>query len=188
MNFRKNEHNYNKYAKELSYQPGEKVWLWVPSKAEGLTKKLTHGWRGPYVIENVKDTHCVLITEEAERIHKVVHMNRLRLCYDAKRKPESKKPMFLKDGDDDLREEDLPNSPREVEEDDIDIDIELDADEFEVDFIVRDRKFKDKRSGKQSTQYLIRWKGYDSSEDTWVNEEDLSCPDKLNEFKETQGK
>jgi len=34
--------------------------------------------------------------------------------------------------------------------------------------------------------YKIRWAGYGSEEDSWVQPEDLNCPDKLEEFIETR--
>lgn len=42
--------------------------------------------------------------------------------------------------------------------------------EYEVEAILNHR---DTVSGRQ---YLIRWKGYDSDEDSWENEKNLTCP------------
>ena len=36
------------------------------------------------------------------------------------------------------------------------------------------------------TEYLIRWKDFDSSDDEWVPEHDLDCPLKLKAFRERQ--
>lgn len=48
--------------------------------------------------------------------------------------------------------------------------------DYEVDAIL---KHKETRNGRQ---YLIRWKGYDSSEDTWEKEINLKCPEILNTY------
>ena len=43
--------------------------------------------------------------------------------------------------------------------------------EYEVEKILR------KRVKKGTTQYLVKWKGYSSSENTWEPTENLHCPD-----------
>lgn len=53
--------------------------------------------------------------------------------------------------------------------------------EFEVEQIIKHRYWKNSR------QYLIRWKGYDSSDDTWENERNLNCPKILNEYNKSIG-
>ncbi|EFN79054.1 Chromobox protein-like protein 5 [Harpegnathos saltator] len=49
-------------------------------------------------------------------------------------------------------------------------------DEYEVDMIISHRTIKGRR------QFLIRWKGYNSSSDSWENEKDLHCPKLIEEF------
>ena len=41
---------YDKTAKERSYDIGQKVWLYTPNNRKGLSSKLTHNWHGPYRI------------------------------------------------------------------------------------------------------------------------------------------
>lgn len=48
--------------------------------------------------------------------------------------------------------------------------------EYEVEAIIDSRKSKDR------TKYLIRWKGYDESDDTWEFEDTLNCPDLIKAF------
>lgn len=50
---------------------------------------------------------------------------------------------------------------------------------YEVEWILSD-KFVQKRS------YLVRWKGYDSSHDSWVLESDLHCPSILKKYKQSK--
>lgn len=53
--------------------------------------------------------------------------------------------------------------------------------EYEVEAIL---KHKDTTNGRQ---FLIRWKGYDSSEDTWEGENNLKCPTVLNKYLRSSG-
>ncbi len=50
--------------------------------------------------------------------------------------------------------------------------------EYEIKEIVSDRKTG--RSHKQ--QYLVRWKGYPASENSWVDAADLNTPELLREY------
>lgn len=49
--------------------------------------------------------------------------------------------------------------------------------EFEVESIV------DSKIVKGKTKYLVRWKNYDQSDDTWQAEETLNCPELIRAFK-----
>ena len=60
-------------------------------------------------------------------------------------------------------------APREVEE-------EQEDEVFSVEKIVSKKVVGGK------TQYLLKWKGYDSDENTWEPEENLDCQDLLEEF------
>lgn len=48
--------------------------------------------------------------------------------------------------------------------------------EYEVEEVVDSKKVKGR------TKYLIRWKGYDESDDTWEFEDTLNCPDLIKAF------
>jgi chromobox protein 3 len=37
-----------------------------------------------------------------------------------------------------------------------------------------------------STQYLVKWKGYPSTQNTWEPAENLNCPRRLEDFKKAQ--
>lgn len=57
---------------------------------------------------------------------------------------------------------------------------EEEEEEYEVEAIVADRT----RRGKK--QYLLKWKGYPDSENTWEDEESLCCPELLYEYLQTK--
>lgn len=52
--------------------------------------------------------------------------------------------------------------------------------EYEVEEIITDRKKRRKK------QFLVKWKGYPSSENSWVNEQDLNAPELLEEYRLSQ--
>lgn len=47
---------------------------------------------------------------------------------------------------------------------------------FKVEKLINLRTIKGRR------QFLVRWKGYRESADTWENEKDLNCPKLIEEF------
>lgn len=47
-------------------------------------------------------------------------------------------------------------------------------------------KIMDSKILKGKTKYLIRWKGWDSSDDTWEPEETLNCPELIRKFKKAK--
>lgn len=53
----------------------------------------------------------------------------------------------------------------------------IDAKDYEVEKIV---EVHHKKNGKR--EFLIRWKGFTSKDDTWEPEENLSCPELINRF------
>jgi len=56
--------------------------------------------------------------------------------------------------------------------------IDQGEEEYEIELIISDRNFGRNRK----KQYLIHWKGYPSSDDSWVNHEDLHTPEILQEY------
>jgi len=56
--------------------------------------------------------------------------------------------------------------------------IDQGEEEYEIELIISDRSFG--RNWKK--QYLVHWKGYPSSDDSWVNHGDLHIPETLQEY------
>lgn len=56
---------------------------------------------------------------------------------------------------------------------------EIEEEEYEVE------KCVDKRIVKGKTQYLIKWKGFDDTDNTWEPIENLECSELISEYEET---
>lgn len=72
----------DKFATDVHYNVGEKVWLNVMAYKKGTCKKLEPKWKGPYVITsrrgNVNYTIKLLNSNKPEEI---VHQSRLKCAY-----------------------------------------------------------------------------------------------------------
>jgi hypothetical protein len=79
---------HDKTAKTVVFQPGDQVWLWSPNLSPVPSRKLKLKWVGPYVVsERIGPVNYRLITRDNVRIHKVVHVNRLRPVYNPHKRP-----------------------------------------------------------------------------------------------------
>jgi len=56
--------------------------------------------------------------------------------------------------------------------------IDQGEEEYEIEAIISDRSFR----RNQKKQYLIHWKGYPSSNDSWVDHKDLHALEILQEY------
>lgn len=56
---------------------------------------------------------------------------------------------------------------------------DIDEQFYEVDYLL-DHKLVESRS------FLVRWKGFDSSHDSWVEESDMQCPRILKKYKQSK--
>ena len=52
--------------------------------------------------------------------------------------------------------------------------------EYEVEMIINDRYLRQGR--KKKRQFLVKWKGYPHSENSWVSEEDMHAPGLLTDY------
>ena len=86
----KEANRYNARHANISYNPGDKVWLWSPpgqrhlgkASAAGLTTKLLFNWHGPWTIVRVISpvNYQIERPEKKKIISKVVHVRRLKKC------------------------------------------------------------------------------------------------------------
>ena len=70
---------YDKKAKEISYNVGERVWLYTPNKRKGLSSKLTHNWHGPFrILSQTSPVNYLLDANDEHSVTQIVHVNRLQ--------------------------------------------------------------------------------------------------------------
>ncbi|KAL5020808.1 hypothetical protein ScPMuIL_002107, partial [Solemya velum] len=78
---RRQKLNYDKKISGKAFHVGDKVWLYVPRSAKGLSPKLTRFWTGPFdIIQKLSDVNYV-ISQPDSRKKQVVHFNRLKPCF-----------------------------------------------------------------------------------------------------------
>jgi predicted aspartyl protease/transposase InsO family protein len=136
----------NHGRREESFEPGDIVWLSsknIHIEAGTLTSKLQPKYLGPFEItRRVSDVDYALDLPAHWKKHPVFHTSLLKRHVD--------------------HSEEFPNRHIEIPEPDIASDGEL---EYEVQRILQKRERKYGR-GKR-TEYLVKWKGYDDSSNSW---------------------
>ena len=81
--------NYDKNAKEVEFNAGDRIWLYTPQVKPGLTSKLAHLWNGPYrIIRKLSPVNVEI--EEGPRRKTIVHVNRCKLYKDRQSRPMDK--------------------------------------------------------------------------------------------------
>jgi len=72
---------YDRKARLINYEPGQKVWLYNPRKVIGRAPKLQSNWEGPYeIVKKINDVvYC--IRKSYRHKNKVVHSDRLASYY-----------------------------------------------------------------------------------------------------------
>ena len=74
----KQAQNYNKDKREVFYESGDTVSIFVPSVKKGNVGKLTHKWRGPCnVLKRLFEVNY-LVNMPGRNKHKVVHVTNMK--------------------------------------------------------------------------------------------------------------
>jgi len=125
--------------KTINFDIGEVMLILKRYVKKGHVKKLTHLWRGPYVVVNKfpnRINYEVQLLKSGKDKH-IVHASNMKRFHEPHLTHLSKKLKTLEEYD------------------------EKHSVEYEVERIL-DRKYEDGEN-----YYLVKWKGYDSSESTW---------------------
>lgn len=175
---------YDRDSSPVTYEIGQKVWVYTPKNRRGLSKKLSHHWHGPYtIIAKTSPVNYVIRAADNSRISTTIHVYRLKPYTDPSARPIRQPPEDVDDPY--LTEADLPPdsfAPREttpvVANDDVG-DPGADTppphddspshdpllDVFTAEKLLRQRMYKGK------PQYKVKWKGY--RETTWEPVENI---------------
>ena len=177
---------FDEHAKDVPYQVGDVVWIYIPAVQQGLSRKLMRFWSGPYLL--VEQTGPVNFRvrnlENNKLLTAPIHVNRMKFAYDRYVRPnndtaptdsEQRDPipgLVLDDCPEDsfapllaTQESDknkvpiIPGLPL----------IQDDTQEYVIERIVRGRY----RNGR--LEYLIIWRDCPNSGNTWEPETNLNA-------------
>ena len=129
------------------FTPGDKVWLDAQHLKIRVPSKKLAPWRyGPFkILKRISPVTYRLLLPSQMKIHNVFHMDLLTPYIETQAYGEN-----------------YPQPPPEI------IDGE---EEYEVELIIDDRYIR--QGWKRKRQFLVKWKGYPQSENSWVSEEDM---------------
>ena len=83
------KYNASKKVKDSEFKPGDRVWLYTPQVAKGVSSKLAHLWNGPYrIIRKLSEVNVEI--EEGPRRKTIVHVNRCKRYHDRQQRPTEK--------------------------------------------------------------------------------------------------
>ena len=175
----KMKEKYDERAQEVEYQVGDCVWIYIPQFQSGLSRKLLKLWCGPYLL--VEKTGPVNFRvrnlENNKLLSSPIHVNRMKFAYDRYIRPDDDQPP--RDATQatevpGLEQTDCPQSSFEVllgtKESDqsptpilgVPAPVNSRPDqEYDIERVLRGRY----RKGR--LEYLIKWKGFPSSANTW---------------------
>ena len=157
-----------------TYTVGAKVWLYHPETPERRCPKFLHRWFGPYIITHQPGpvTFTIQACDHLKK-SRTVHISRLKPYHDSLDRPQQHLvPVVTHRSDPDFMSPDQQQT---------------EPDRYEVEAILSRRVVPSHKSGKNIIQYLIKWKGYSPSQNSWEPEENLDgCQQLLQEYLNTR--
>jgi len=157
---------YNKKHCAIKYEINDQVLLDVTHITLTGCKKLNSKWIGPYRIISIINANAVklLLPKQFSRLHPVFHVSKL-------------KPY-------------IPNNnksfPNRINKATAAPELNSDGQPlFEVEIIL-DKRIVDTNTRKKNIFYLVKWKNYDSSNNSWEPADNLlAAPDAVNEYEQS---
>ena len=68
-------------VRPFGYALGDRVYLLKQANKKGVSKKLSHKWKGPFTVVEVLSENNYLIRADANQKKQLVHANRLKRCF-----------------------------------------------------------------------------------------------------------
>ena len=175
----KMKERYNERAQDVEYQVGDCVWIYIPKFQTGLSRKLLKLWCGPYLlVERTGPVNFrVRNLENNKLLSTPIHVNRMKYAYDRYARPADDQPPRDATQSSELlglEQADCPESSFEVllgtQESNksrtpiLGLPVPVGSQssrEYEIERFLRGR-YRNAR-----LEYLIKWKGYPCSGNTW---------------------
>lgn len=177
---------YDERTQDVSLQVGDTVWLYIPVTQPGLSRKLMKFWSGPYLL--VEQTGPVNFRVRNLVNNKLlsapVHVNRMKFAYDRYVRPENHvmpKDFVQRDPLEGIVDDDCPDDsfdPLMASQEShlnnapivpgLPVICDQDPREYEIEKVIRGRYRNNK------LQYLIKWRDFPNSRNTWEPVENLN--------------
>ena len=183
-----------KYAdrrrRDVTYEVGDRVWL-STDNLRTYVGKLADKWAGPYVVTRVMSSGASVeldLRGELGKTHNVFHVDRLKpyvesaLEWPGRLNPNRPAPVLV-DGDSEYEVERVIGKRVRLEPRRVQKEVEAPAQQSGG-RVLRARKPRLQWVTEQVpvTEYLLLWRGWDSTEAQWKAEDDCSCDELIAEY------
>jgi len=187
---------YDKRHNEIPFKVGDKVLLHLPVVGEGMSKKFTHPWQGPFrIMKRVGDVSFELVHMENPKNIQKAHAGRLKRYIEPFEKKEEKEQISKEEGNDNVKDKgkeketvgvneaencqkaenketvkrrrNVKKKPKREDQDCPDVEVEA---------------ILDHRDSNKGREYLIRFKGFSNRYNEWVHVKDVQAPELLAEY------
>lgn len=176
----------DEHSKEPTYEIGEKVWVYAPVTAKGLSTKLLHPWSGPYeIIAKTSPVNFKIQTCDEKRATKIVHSNRMKPFVDPEKDLEpgdDETPPEVDDtADGNTFNETIANGTMNSSEPEKNVDVRVTN---RTVCEVLDKLWTRNEHNRLEPKYFVRWRDMPVSDNSWVSPKDVE-QSLLEEFERT---